>query len=180
MNFRKYGKLELFIGPMFSGKTTSLLKNVLWNKHIGRKVCVFKPTKDVRYSLDEVVSHDGLSVMAHNVGIEFPEIDGEGNLIVLDEVQFFDVDVVDWVYSLLQNNNDVIAVGLDMDTNGFVFDNTAILSAMADEIHKLKAVCSICGAPASKTFKKVKNDERILLGSSDIYESRCNNHWSEV
>ena len=174
-----YGKLEVFMGPMYAGKTTSLLKTVLWNKHVGKTVYVYKPTKDDRYGLDEVVSHDGLSVTAHNISADkyFPEIEGSGNLVVLDEVQFFEPDVIQWIFGLLKNGNDVVAVGLDLDFRGFPFENSANLLAMADEVHKLKAICSVCGAPASKTFKKVKNNQIDQVGADDIYESRCNNHW---
>lgn len=181
LKYVPYGKLEVFIGPMYAGKTTSLLKTVLWNKHVGKTVYVYKPASDTRFGLDEVVSHDGLSVIAHNIRpSEYPEIDGSGNLVVFDEVQFFEADIIEWVWRLLRTNNDVVAVGLDMDSNGFPFGNSANLMAMADECYKLKSICSVCGNPATKTFKKIKNSERVQLGAADIYETRCNSHWVEV
>lgn len=182
MEYKKHGHLTVYCGSMFSGKTTSLLKTVVWNRHVGRTVYVYKPSKDTRYGLDDVVSHDGLSVMAHNIGkhLPFPVVKHPGSLIVIDEIQFFDNTIIEWIIIQLLAGNDVVAVGLDMDYQGAPFETTSLLLAMADEIHKLKAICSVCGSPASKTFKKINNNERVELGSSDLYEARCNNHhWGK-
>ena len=58
-----YGHLTVICGPMYGGKTTELLKRVLWAKNgQGKKVLVLKPAMDTRYSSSRIVSHDGLSV----------------------------------------------------------------------------------------------------------------------
>jgi thymidine kinase len=176
-----YGKLTVYTGPMYSSKTSNLLREVIWNKFSNKTVHVFKPSKDTRYSVDEVVSHDGLSVVAHNIidGSSFPDYISSGSLVVIDEIQFFSrySGIDKWVEFLLNNGVDIIVVGLDLDSNGVPFETTAYLLGLADEVHKLKAICSVCGAPASKTFKKINNNERIELGSSDLYEARCNAHF---
>jgi len=179
LSYSKIGTLTAYVGPMFAGKTTTLLKNVVWARFAGKTVHVYKPSTDVRYAVEEIVSHDGLSVVAHNIlnGSEFPDVKHDNSLIVFDEVQFFGLDLVIYIVTLLSTGNDVIVVGLDMDSNGIPFETTTELLALADEVHKLKATCSVCGSPASKTFKKENTGNRIELGSSDLYEPRCNSHW---
>jgi thymidine kinase len=180
-----YGNLTVICGPMFSGKTTETLKRILWAKNgEGKEVFVFKPTFDTRYGNSEIVNHDGLKSNAISIS-ELPNYEmPSGSLVFLDEVQFyidpfFKGDIVAWVKTLLENGVEVIAAGLDMDWKGNPFDVTAKLLAMSTEFKKLKAICTICGRPASKTFKKDQYSvEAVELGATDLYEARCNQHWA--
>lgn len=171
---------------MFGGKTTETLKRILWAKNGEfRETHVFKPSFDTRYAETEIVSHDGLKATAHNIA-EIPTTAfSKGSLVVLDEVQFFmepyfHGDVVAWVRTLLEQDIEVLAAGLDMDWRGEPFDVTARLLAMANEAKKVTANCTCCGKPASKTYKKQQdpNSGSVELGSTDLYEARCNTHWS--
>jgi thymidine kinase len=178
----RYGTLTLVCGPMYAGKTTETLKRVLWARN-GRnqKVRVLKPAYDTRYAEVEIVSHDGLRTAAESVS-NLPEIGSTADVVVLDEVQFFmdpyvSGDVPEWVLGLLREGIDVIAAGLDMDWRGRPFAVTASLSAMADEIVKLAANCTVCGRPARKTWKREKSGGSVELGGTDKYEARCNDHW---
>lgn len=183
MNKKPYGQLEVLCGPMFAGKTTELLKRVLWAKNgLNQNVKVFKPAFDNRYSETEIVSHDGLRTIADSI-ISWPGIDPAWDLVVFDEVQFFtdphfDRDIVEIVASLLTNGTNVLVTGLDMDWRGNPFYTTAMLLAMADKVKKLKANCTISGRPAGKTYKKSKSGDSIELGASDLYEARSNEHWN--
>ncbi|MFT3997368.1 MAG: hypothetical protein QM667_08170 [Asticcacaulis sp.] len=178
-----YGRLTVICGPMFAGKTTELLKRILWARNGERKdVLVLKTEFDVRYSHTEVITHDGLAAEAvvlrafADVEARFPEAD----LICLDEVQFFqnmDRDVVEVVKGLLESGIDVVAAGLDTNWKGEPFAVTGLLMAMADEVVKLRAHCAMCGQPAHKSFKKTEDQAEIQLGHGDVYEPRCNRHW---
>lgn len=180
---KKYGFLEVLCGPMFAGKTTEVLKRVLWAKHgENKKVIVFKPLFDIRYAETEIVSHDGLRADAIPIS-SWVELQEEYDLVVFDEVQFFETphfshDLPEIVRHLLSNGINVLAAGLDMDWKGEPFKTTAYLLAMADKVKKLKANCTISGKPAGKTFKKTKSGGSIELGANDLYESRSNEYWS--
>ncbi len=180
-----YGSLTVICGPMYAGKTTETLKRILWARNgENRNVHVFKPTFDTRYGESEIVSHDGLRAKAVNID-SIPSVDfNEGDLVFLDEIQFyiepyFKGDVVAWVKSLLSQNVEVVAAGLDMDWQGNPFELTARLLAMANDAKKLTAHCTVCGKPATKTFKKQQDPESgsVELGATELYEARCNAHW---
>ena len=188
-----YGTLTVICGPMFASKTTSVLRQVLWARGgQGREVLVFKPAFDNRYAETEIVSHDGLKVPAQSI-TRLPRLAWEnppkttqfgGGLIVLDEVQFFTApyvegDVTAWVRVHLAEGHDVVAAGLDMDWQGKPFAVTASLLAMADDVVKGSAHCTVCGRTARKTYKRVAEGGAVELGSSDKYEARCNTHWMD-
>jgi thymidine kinase len=71
----------------------------------------------------------------------------------------------------------ITASALDMDWQGRPFPMTAALAAMADEVVKLRAHCSVCGRPATKTLKRSAEGGLVDLGGADKYEPRCNVHW---
>jgi thymidine kinase len=178
-----YGTLTVYCGPMFAGKTTSILKSILWAKNgEGRNVLVLKPAFDNRYAETEIVSHTGLRTTAHSITALPESVDEDVQMIVLDEVQFFlppyvDGDCAEWVRHQLESGRDVVVGGLDLDWQGKPFEVTAKLAAMADYIEKITSDCTVCGRPASKTFKKHADESVIELGASDLYEARCNQHW---
>ena len=177
-----YGTLTVVCGPMYAGKTTEMLRRVLWARHgQERDVLVIKPAFDNRYAETEIVSHDGLRTPAESV-VSLPVVGKDTSLVVLDEVQFFTEpyvkgDVPAWVLELLQGGCDVVAAGLDMDWKGEPFPVTAQLLAMADTVIKETANCTVCGRPARKTYKKSRDGASVELGSQDKYEARCNEHW---
>ena len=55
------GNLETIVGAMFAGKTSELLKRILWAKHQNKKIIVIKPSIDDRYSNDKIITHNDLS-----------------------------------------------------------------------------------------------------------------------
>lgn len=187
-----YGKLTVICGPMYAGKTTELLKRILWARNGQSKaVLVVKPAFDNRYADTKIVSHDGLSVDAMSVTswYDVGSLADDAEMVCFDEVQFFQephfnseyegerVDIIHVVRSLLNRGVDVVCSGLDMDWKGAPFPITADLVAMSDEVLKITANCTTCGRPAGKTFKKVANDQSVELGAGDLYEARCNEHW---
>lgn len=180
----KFGKLTMVTGPMFASKSTEILKRVLWARHgESLNVLVVKPGFDDRYSTTKIVSHDGLSVEAESIH-RWEDIHNPNppDLVCVDEIQFFqrpffDGDIVEIVRGFLENGVDVVCAGLDMDANGKPFPVSASLIAMADEVIKKTAHCSICGSPAPKTKKLTEGTSTVELGEKDKYEPRCNKHW---
>lgn len=182
----QYGSLTAIAGPMFGGKSTATLKRILWAKNgENRTTHVFKPAFDTRYADQEIVSHDGLRAPAIAIST-IPQLElGTNDIVFLDEIQFytapyFEGDVVAWVKTLLAQGIEVVVAGLDMDWKGDPFELTAKFLAMANITEKLTAHCTVCGRPASKTFKKQvdANTGSVELGAQESYEARCNAHWN--
>lgn len=180
-----YGKLTTICGPMFAGKTTELLKRILWARNgQHRAALVIKPAFDDQFSATKIVTHDGLSVDAKAITKwdDIAHLAADAELICVDEVQFFTAphfadDIVERLRDCLIIGTEIVVGGLDMDWQGEPFGTTARLMAMSDEIKKITAVCTTCGQAASKTHKKSPNAEQIELGATDLYEARCNDHW---
>lgn len=173
------GSLTVITGPMFAGKTTELLD--LYERYGG---ALFKPKFDVRYSMDDVVSHDGVCHKAFAISSisDIAEVNETEKPYFVDEVQFldgdrYDGDFLEDVKLLLSHGVNFYVSGLDMDWQGNPFPVTAGLMGMADRVVKVTAYCGECGEPAGKTFKRVQDDKAVELGADDLYDARCNIHW---
>ncbi len=176
------GWIEVICGPMFAGKTEELIRRVNRMNFAKKKYLIFKPTIDDRYSLTEVVSHSQRKVKAINVSHSsqiFDYLTSDVEAVVIDEVQFFDDDIVEICKNLAEQGLRVICAGLDCDFKGTPFQNVGMLLAMAEMITKLTAICSQCGSEATKTQRIINgkpakfDDPIILVGEKESYEPRC-------
>ncbi len=176
------GGIEVICGSMFSGKTEELIRR-LKRAHIARKkVQVFKPGIDVRYSVEHVASHNGVHAAALPITSAFEIadlVDDATEVVAIDEVQFLDRNVVDICEALAARGKRVIVAGLDQDFRGEPFGPIAELMARAEHVDKLQAICVCCGAPASRTQRLIDgrpaaySDPTILVGATEAYEARC-------
>jgi thymidine kinase len=182
--------LTVFSGPMFAGKTTSLIAAVNAAVAQGASAVIVKPAMDNRYAENAIVAHDGAAHVAIPVATPddvFAAVAAASELgrpvhVFADEVQFmerphFDGEFHLTVHSLLMTGCEVTCGGLDSDWRGLPFDVTARLLAMADHVKKLTARCAVTGLPAQKTYKKVADGARFALGAGDTYEARSNLAW---
>lgn len=167
---------------MFSGKSEELIRRVRRTQFAKQKAQVFKPAIDNRYSEEAVVSHNGTSVMAYSISASrdiLKRVDEETDVVAIDEVQFFDTDILEIVQSLADQGFRVIVAGLDQDFKGEPFGQMPQLMAIAESVTKLQAVCASCGSPASRTQRLINgepasyDDPIILVGASESYEPRC-------
>jgi thymidine kinase len=179
------GWIELICGSMFSGKSEELIRRVRRTQFAKQKIAVFKPLIDNRYSEEAVVSHNGTSVIAKPVAAStdiFQHIDAEIDVIAIDEVQFFDDEIVQVAQHLANSGHRVVLAGLDQDFRGEPFGQMPALMAIAESVTKLQAVCAVCGSPASRTQRLINgkpasyDDPVILVGASEAYEPRCRHH----
>ncbi|MBO5131307.1 MAG: thymidine kinase [Romboutsia sp.] len=177
-----HGYIEVVIGPMYSGKSEELIRRLKRAKIAKQNVIVFKPGIDDRYSKDDVVSHSGYAINA--VAIQkssqiYDYIQNDTQVVGIDEVQFFDDEIVDIAIDLANKGIRVIAAGLDMDFKGEPFGPTPRLLAVAEFVDKIQAICSVCGQPATRSQrlidgKPAKYDEPIIqVGAVESYEARC-------
>jgi thymidine kinase len=176
------GWIEVICGSMFCGKTEELIRRVRRAQIARQKVQVFKPAIDTRYADREVTSHNGMQVAAVSVADTAQVrnlIDSDTTVVALDEVQFFDEDVIDLCDELASQGTRVIVAGLDMDFRGEPFGPVPTLLARAECVDKLQAICVECGGPASRTQRLIDghpaayDDPVILVGASEVYEARC-------
>lgn len=182
----KRGRLEVIAGPMFAGKSSELLKRLLFLEHGGFKLLVLKPVIDDRYDANQIVTHNKLKHSALAV-IDLELVKDNYNIkpynfhtVFIDEVQFFDTSEALWfVEEGLRNGVNFVCAGLDQDSRGVPFETTSRLLALADEAIKIKAFCSICGVDAAKTQRLRGDNEssRVKVGGAETYEPRCHEHW---
>ena len=179
------GWIEVICGSMFSGKSEELIRRVRRAQFAKQKIAVFKPKIDDRYSEEAVVSHNGTTVIATPVAdsTEIEQyIQDDYDIIAIDEAQFFDEGIVDVVMELADRGFRVIIAGLDQDFRGEPFGPMPQLMAVAENVTKLQAVCTVCGSPASRTQRLINgqparyDDPIILVGASEAYEARCRMH----
>lgn len=172
--FRR-GSIEVVCGSMFSGKTEELIRRMKRAQFAHLNVEIFKPAIDVRYSEEDVVSHD------HN-SIPSTPVDSSQNILLLasdvdvvgiDEAQFFDMGIVAVCNELARRGVRVICAGLDMDFKGVPFGPMPALMAIADDVYKTHAICVRCGDLAYVSHRTVSSEKRVLLGETESYEPLC-------
>jgi thymidine kinase len=181
LNSNGPGRLEVICGCMFSGKTEELIKLTKRAQFAHKKIQIFKPYLDNRYKIDFIVSHSNFKlpceVVEESRDIK-KLIKADTEFIAIDEVQFFDQGVVELASELASAGKQVVCAGLDTDWQGRPFHPMPLLLASADVIHKQYAVCTKCGAAATRTQRTVPSDENILVGSGEVYQARCRMHFA--
>jgi len=178
----RIGSIEVICGPMFSGKTEELLRRLRRATYANQRIAIFKPVIDVRYSELNIVSHDSNfypSLMISKAS-DILKNKGTSQIVALDEAQFFDDLLPEILENLAQEGIRVIVSGLDMDYIGKPFGPMPELLALADNVSKLTAICLVCGAEATHTFRKTKGNQRIMIGAKDLYEPRCRKCFYEI
>lgn len=170
------GWIEAVVGSMFSGKTQELIRRLRLCTIARQKVQVFNHAMDTRYAKDHIVSHDLNKVPAQAVsksreilGLVHPDT----QVVGIDEVQFFDEDIVDVCETLADQGRRVIVAGLDQDYRGIPFTVTSRLMGVAEFVAKNLAICSVCGNPANRSQRLSSTKKRIDVGTGDKYEARC-------
>ncbi len=172
---KKAGSIEVICGSMFSGKTEELIRRMKRAQFAKQKVEIYKPCIDVRYSEDEVVSHDSHSIPS--TPIDSPAsmllLSSDVEVVGIDEAQFFDDTLVEVAQTLANRGIRVIVAGLDTDFMGKPFGPIPALMAVAEEVQKVHAICVKCGSPANHSHRLSKSNELVVLGETDIYEPLC-------
>jgi len=178
------GTLETIVGAMFAGKTSELLKRILWAEHQGKKILVIKPKIDNRYAKGLISTHNNLSHQCYpmtdweEVNSKFAIINNNIDVLFIDEIQFMpSSDTIKNVEDYLNSGVDVICAGLDQDSRGKPWETSSFLLGLADKITKIYGFCNVCGLEATKTYRKVEGGSRTKVGSANIYEPRCLMHW---
>jgi thymidine kinase len=191
------GAIELITGPMFAGKSEELIRRLKKLIIAGFKTQVFKPEIDDRYSVECISSHNKSILKAQNVSSTkdiLNSLDADTEVIGIDEVQFLDSDIVEFLDRWADSGKIAIVSGLDLDfkCEPFLFSdkklNFSNLMVISDTIIKLTAICmfkeenGICGLDATRSQRLIEGkpasyfSELVMVSASELYEPRCRKH----
>lgn len=168
----------IYTGPMFSAKTTSLLSALDRYKYQGKKIMVFKPKLDDRYSVDNISTHSGWTFPAicvkfgSDVLEKIAEAEINPQVVAVDEAFMIPgiSDVLIWLY---RSGYSVVVSSLDLSATGKPFEEVVKMLPWATRVEKLSAVCVVCNKDAYYTYKKQTGGEEIEVGGVELYEARC-------
>ncbi|MBZ5606828.1 MAG: thymidine kinase [Acidobacteriia bacterium] len=170
------GWIEAICGPMFSGKSEELMRRLRRAMIARKRVQVFKPVLDDRYSSDEIVSHADVRMKSETItGAPdiLTQLDWRTEVVGIDEANFFGAELVAVAGRLADSGKQVIVAGLDTDYMGRPFPPMPELLTLAESITKMLAICMRCGNPAKHTQRLVESNELIVVGATGMYEARC-------
>ena len=169
------GKIELILGPMFSGKSTRLIETIRKYVHKAKKTIMIKFIADKRYTdKSEVVTHDLIkydSIDCKNLRDSF-DIIKNYDVIGIDEGQFFS-DLVEVCEELALLNKTIIIAALNGDFRMEPFPVISRIISKADKIKLLKAYCFHCHKDAKFSLRIVQSNETVLIGAGEAYKPAC-------
>jgi len=173
---------ELITGPMSCGKTEELLRRIRRCIIAKKKVVVISPDVDTRAGGDYIESRNGLWLDAVKVkhSIQIMSLVKDAQIVAIDELQFFDANIVTVITELMKQGKKVIGTGLELDFKAEPFGYMPQLMCIATRVDKLHAVCMKCGCEeATRTQRLIdgkpadKNSPLIMIGGDETYEARC-------
>lgn len=189
--------LKMYIGPMFSSKSSSLLSEINRYKYITDKILVINHVLDKQRHTS--MNKDGGILKTHDDKI-FPAIMlnelnelktntfyftkyEHAQIVIIDEGQFYN-DLYSFLKTELNNTHQrklFIVAGLSSDFNMEPIGDITKIIPLADEVIKLNAYCVYCKNGTLANFTKreynLKNSDQILVGSNDLYSPCCRYHF---
>ena len=178
---------ELITGPMSCGKTEELLRRVKRCIIARKKVKVISPQMDTREQGDYIKSRNGLwldTVKVKDSMQILNVVKDDDTIVAIDELQFFDANIVKVIETLMAQGKKIIGTGLELDFKGDTFGSMPQLMCIATTVDKLHAVCMKCGSDhATRTQRLIdgkpadKSSPLIMIGGDETYEARCIKCW---
>jgi thymidine kinase len=180
---KPHGWIEVICGSMFSGKTEELIRRLRRAEFANQKLLLFKPLIDDRYAAERIMSHNGSTFEAIQLSSAKKLYDywKKERLVAIDEVQFFDQEIVAVATDLANKGVRVICAGLDMDFKGIPFGPMPHLLSSAEYVTKVHAICISCGVPAQFSHRKSKESaDQVMLGAKEEYEPLCRACYNKI
>lgn len=168
------GKVEGIFGPMFSGKTSELIRRLKRHSIANSKCLAVKYENDIRYSSDNISTHEKMIYVAKCASKLMPLMEEalKYDVIGIDEGQFFP-DILLFCNELRNAGKIVIVSALDMNFKREPFSLSALLSGIADESLKMKAVCVVCKKDAAFSKRLTTEQTLEVIGGAETYAATC-------
>ena len=168
----QFGWIEVICGSMFSGKTEELIRRLKRSQFANQKIEIFKPSIDLRYEDEMIISHDQNQIQSISVpaAANIPILADGGDVVGIDEAQFFDNEIIQVCNHLANSGIRVIVAGLDMDYQGNPFGPMPGLMATAEYVTKVHAVCTRSGNLANYSYRISADKSLVHLGEKESYE----------
>ena len=179
------GRIEVICGCMYSGKTEELIRRLNHVQIARQRLQAFTPSRDTRYAVGNLVSHNGVRIEAQPIDTIteiYDHLRDDVQVVALDELHFLDDDadtVLETCQTLADRGLRVIIAGLDQDYRAAPFPAMSRLLAVAEQADKLFAICVRCGAYATRSQRMIDgkpapfNAPTIVVGGLELYEARC-------
>ena len=179
------GWIEVISGSMFSGKTEELLRRLRRSAIADQSVAVYTPAVDDRYGEATIGTHNGRqweATVVDNEGdgpLDMLDANPDTEVVAIDEANFFSNALVETCNALADRGARVIVSGTDQTFRGEPFEPLPQLMATAEYVDKLRAICTVCGEPATRNQRLIEgepahaDDPTILVGAAESYEARC-------
>jgi len=180
---KEKGFLEIFLGSMYSGKTTKLLELHRQYTFCKVPVLVINHPEDNRYGDSTILTTHDKHTIPCIVPSSFKLMDIFSqtlnvDVILINEGQFFE-DLYDFVFQLLNLNKKVYVSGLDGDFERKKFGQILDLIPLCDKVSKLTSLCSLCknGEPGIFSLRLTMETEQMMIGT-DNYIPVCRNCYN--
>ena len=174
------GYLKVILGPMFSGKTTELIR--IYNKYNSCNIrcCIINHITDKRYDEEKMSNHNGVMLPSHNLNQlqESLHLIVNYDIFLINEGQFFE-DLYDIVNLLVNmHKKRVYVCGLDGDYKRRKFGSILDIVPLCDEVVKLKAICKKCKRKPGIFTHRLSNEQEQTVIGNDNYMSLCRNCYN--
>ena len=172
--------IDIITGPMFSGKTTELVRRLTIFAEARMRVLYVTSTLDTRQfiSHNKSVTASNMAVATTDLLANILDIAITYDVIGIDEAQFFD-DLLEISVELAEKHSrKVIIAGLNSDFRREKFGKICDLVPVCDNITKLYPFCDTCArekilTPALFSKRTTKSCDKISIGASDSYIPVC-------
>jgi thymidine kinase len=174
------GNINVFSGPMRCGKTQKIIDEANRQKIAGKKIQVFKPLMDDRFSMNSLVDRNGKEIPAVNI----QNIDDikkyDADVYLIDEFQFLSGNI-NAIQELESKGKKFYIAGLNLTTEKKPFGKMGDIMCCADNVQMMTSICEVCKSEnATYSYCKVPKDGDVLVGGDDIYIPVCNNCYSRL
>ena len=171
--------INVFVGPMKSGKSSTIISKANDLINNGENVQVFKPAIDDRFGTDFVMDRDGNKINAINIS-KIEDIEKyDADSYFIDEFQFLDGDL-SAIHNLASKGKKFYIAGLNLTAEKKVFGKMGELIDSSDNVKMFTAKCDYCGKDAMYTYCSAKKDGDILVGTDDIYKAVCSDCYDRL
>jgi len=179
-----FGKIDIIMGCMFSGKSTEIIRLINRYKALEKKILIVNHSSDIRYKKNCISTHSNININCISI-TNLNDLKSESkynyetiDVIVIEEGQFFNGLYAFTMEASEKDNKIIIIAGLDGDSNREEFGDMIKLIPKCDNVTKLHALCSICkdGTLAPFTKRLVNNNNQVLIGVNEFIPV-CRYHY---